>query len=194
MGREVKGIKNLLISGYRSFEMNIFKPNDPKLEIVKLSLKKAIIQKIEEEGLEWVITSGQLGVELWAIQVAIDLRNEGYSIKSGLLLPYKNYGEKWNDHNKQLLEESKNQVDFCNYSSSKDYFSPRQLQANQEFIIRNTDGCLLVYDEEYEGKPIFLYKAVQQVMAAREYRCELITFDQLEETAREEAEKNQDFF
>ncbi len=186
-------MKRLLLSGYRSFELNIFKPNDPKLDIIKISLRNELILKIEE-GLEWVVTSGQLGVEIWAAQVSIELKKEGYPIQTGLILPYKNYGEKWNDENKQMLQKVQNDVDYFVYSSNKDYFSPRQLQAHQELMIRNTDGCLMIYDEQFEGKPKFLYKAVQKAKEHRAYSCELITFDQLEEVARTEAEKQHEFY
>src|SRR5699024_3236838 len=93
-----KKIKNLYASGYRSYEMNVFNQQDPKLEIIKKCLKKELILKIEE-GLEWVIISGQLGIELWAAEVVIELGMEGYEIKLGVLLPYANYGEKWKDQN-----------------------------------------------------------------------------------------------
>lgn len=38
-------------------------------------IKKKLIDLIED-GLEWVLISGQLGVELWAAEVVIDLKNQ----------------------------------------------------------------------------------------------------------------------
>lgn len=173
--------------------MNIFSPTDPKLTIIKQCLKNHLLSKMEE-GLEWVITSGQLGTELWASEVAIQLREEGYALKVGLLLPFTDYGEKWKEPNKQVLDKIKTEADFTEYSSKQTYFSPRQFQANQEFIIRNTDCCLLMYDPEYEGKASYLLERIKQIQENRAYSCDMISFDTLEETAREEAEKKQEYF
>lgn len=170
--------------------MGIFKNDDPKVYIIKSSIQKWILEKVEE-GLEWLIVSGQLGVELWAGEAVVDLRNSGHSVKLGVLLPYKNFGEKWKEPNRQLLEKLKTQADFCEYSSKKDYYSPDQLRGNQDFILKNTDGCLMVYDVEHEGKAGFLYKRVLKKQKNSSYVLNLITFDTLEETAREEEEKRQ---
>lgn len=59
--------KVIYVSGYRSFELGVFKENDPKIQVVKNVLKKELHQ-LAEEGLEWVLVSGNLGVELWAVQ------------------------------------------------------------------------------------------------------------------------------
>ena len=80
-------IKNIYISGYRSFEMNIFNNNDPKLFIIKQHIKKELKAKMEM-GLEWVITSGQLGIELWGAEAVFELQEEGYDLKLGVLLPF----------------------------------------------------------------------------------------------------------
>lgn len=183
-------IKNIYISGYRSFEMNIFNNNDPKLFIIKQHIKKELKAKMEM-GLEWVITSGQLGIELWGAEAVFELQEEGYDLKLGVLLPFKNYGEKWKEQNSQLLKKVTTKADFFEYSSKKDYYTPKQLQGNQAFILKNTDGCLLVYDPEYEGKPKFLHNAIIRLQEYRKYELTMVSFDQLEETAREEAEKEQ---
>ncbi|HAX1172564.1 TPA: DUF1273 family protein, partial [Enterococcus faecium] len=49
--------KVIYVSGYRSFELGVFKENDPKIQVVKNVLKKELHQ-LAEEGLEWVLVSG----------------------------------------------------------------------------------------------------------------------------------------
>lgn len=67
--------KVIYVSGYRSFELGVFKENDPKIQVVKNVLKKELHQ-LAEEGLEWVLVSGNLGVELWAVQIVAELKEE----------------------------------------------------------------------------------------------------------------------
>ena len=68
--------KVIYVSGYRSFELGVFKENDPKIQVVKNVLKKELRQ-LAEEGLEWVLVSGNLGVELWANSSGIERRISG---------------------------------------------------------------------------------------------------------------------
>lgn len=56
--------KRLWVTGYRAYELNVFGSNDPKLKVLKTSLKNTLMQFLDE-GLEWLITGGQLGVEQW---------------------------------------------------------------------------------------------------------------------------------
>ncbi len=54
--------KVIYVSGYRSFELGVFKENDPKIQVVKNVLKRELRQ-LAEEGVEWILVSGNLGVE-----------------------------------------------------------------------------------------------------------------------------------
>ncbi|MFR6020912.1 MAG: SLOG family protein, partial [Lactobacillaceae bacterium] len=47
--------KRLWVTGYRAYELNVFGSNDPKLKVLKTSLKNTLMQFLDE-GLEWLIT------------------------------------------------------------------------------------------------------------------------------------------
>ena len=53
--------KVIYVSGYRSFELGVFKENDPKIQVVKNVLKRELRQ-LAEEG--W---NGYLSVGIWAL-------------------------------------------------------------------------------------------------------------------------------
>jgi Uncharacterized protein conserved in bacteria len=55
-------IKNLWVTGYRSFELGIFKDNDPKAKVIQDFFEQRITNYVED-GTEWVLTGAQLGVE-----------------------------------------------------------------------------------------------------------------------------------
>ena len=66
-------MKILHVTGYKPTELGIFKENDPRIVFIKAALEKRLRTFIEE-GLEWIIISGQMGIELWAAAVIMDLK------------------------------------------------------------------------------------------------------------------------
>ena len=53
-------MSSIYFTGYKPFELNIFKDDQPEVKVIKAYIKELIENEIEE-GLEWVIISGQLG-------------------------------------------------------------------------------------------------------------------------------------
>lgn len=176
-------MKSIFVSGYRSYELNIFNQTDPKLFYLKEFLKSQIIHYLEN-GVEWFIITGQLGIELWTGEIVNELKEEYPEIKLGVLLPYTSFGEKWNEVNKDLFERVIHQADYVNYTSNKEYMSPKQLKANQIFTVRNTDGALLIYDtmvgEAAEGKPKYVYDLILKYQEQSPYDLNLVAFEEIE--------------
>lgn len=176
-------MKSILVSGYRSFELNIFDQKDPKYLYLKEFLKDRLKAYIEN-GVEWVIITGQLGIELWAGEIVLELREEYPEIHLAVILPYTSFGENWNEMNKGLFERVIHQADYVNYTSNKDYESPKQLNANQVFTIRNTDGAFLIYDtmmgESADGSPKYVYDLIQKYQEHQEYELNLTSFEEIE--------------
>lgn len=176
-------LNNILISGYRSYELNIFNHTDPKYIYLKKFIKNRLIRYIEE-GVEWFVITGQLGIELWAGEVVIELKEEYPEINLAVLLPYTSFGEKWNEMNKTLFEEVVRQADYVNYTSNKDYDSPAQIKSNQIFSVRNTDGAFLIYDtmigESADGKPKYLYDLIRKYQENSTYELNLVGFEEIE--------------
>ena len=57
-----------------------------------------------EDGLEWVLISGQLGVELWAAEVVFDLQMEFPDLKLAVITPFLDQEASWNEKNKEWYE------------------------------------------------------------------------------------------
>lgn len=172
-------IKTIYISGYRSFEMGVFQEKDPKIEIIKKILKKEIINYLEA-GLEWVLVSGNLGVELWAAEVVGELKNDYPELKLGIIFPFKEFGSNWNEKNQHSLEKVKALADYVNAVSHQLYQSPAQLKGHTTFLLEHTGGCLLVYDKEYEGKTVFFLRDAERFSEGFSYDIRLITMDDLQ--------------
>ncbi|WP_018658765.1 SLOG family protein [Allofustis seminis] len=161
-------MKKLLMSGYRSYELQIFSEQDIKLKYLKAYLKNEL-KRLIEEGWGWFICSGQLGVEQWSAEVVNDLKMEYPHIKLAIFLPYMDFGHNWNEDHQQKLQLLLHQADYVNYTSKHPYTSPTQLSANQQFLIHHTDGLLFIYDEEYPGKAKYLKQTIERMNLEREY-------------------------
>ena len=51
---------SLLVTGYKSFELGIFKDKDPKVTIIKKAIKRDF-KRFLDDGVDWMIFTGNLG-------------------------------------------------------------------------------------------------------------------------------------
>lgn len=185
--------KRLWVTGYRAYELNVFGSNDSKLKVLKTSLKNTLIQFLDE-GLEWLITGGQLGVEQWAVEVALGLKPLYPDFKIAMMVPFTDFGKQWNEDNQGQLAALRGQVDFSDAVSQAPYQQPAQLQGYTQFMTIHTDAALLVYDPEFPSKAKWDYQAAEAMADHRDYPVQLITMDDLEETAQAMVEAENEHF
>ncbi|MDT2757822.1 DUF1273 domain-containing protein [Enterococcus asini] len=178
------GIKTLFVTGYRSYEMGVFKEDDPKVAVIKNVLKKRLIDYLEA-GLEWILVGGNLGVEIWAAQVALELKGEYPDLKVAVIFPFLEFGSQWKENNQALLQGVKNQVDFVEATSHQSYENPQQLRNHTNFLLAHTGGVLLVYDEEFPGKSQYFLKDAQKFSTENAYQIDKITMDDLQNSILE---------
>ena len=67
-------MKTVYVTGYKSFELNIFKDDMKEVDYLKQFIEHKLLQYIDE-GLEWVLIQGQIGIELWAAEVVLKLQD-----------------------------------------------------------------------------------------------------------------------
>ncbi|WP_372661538.1 DUF1273 domain-containing protein [Cohnella sp.] len=179
-------MKNLLVSGYRAHELNIFDQKNKNIIYIKKAIAGKLIPLIEE-GLEWVITPGQLGVDLWACEVVLDLKTSYPDLKISIITAFSNPEEKWKDDKKEYYRQILKRVDYYGAVNNQPYIGPWQFTARDELLFRKTDGILLFYDEEAgEGSPKFMKDKALKKQAADGYRYVGLTFDDIQSTAEEE--------
>ncbi|MGG3469600.1 DUF1273 domain-containing protein [Neobacillus pocheonensis] len=184
--------KVLAISGYKPFELGIFKKDHPSVFFIKAAIKKALLPKVEE-GLEWVMISGQLGVELWAAEVVFELQTEYPELKLAVITPFLDQQATWNENNKEWYEFVLAQADFIDSVTKKGYEKPWQFRLKNQFFIEKSNGLLLLYDQEKEGSPKYFYELALQYQKGHEYPIELITFYDLQMIVEEEQLKRTDY-
>ncbi|USS91951.1 DUF1273 domain-containing protein [Fructobacillus americanaquae] len=177
-------MSRIWMTGYRTYELGVFKEKDPRVQVLKYAIKKKMIEQLDL-GLEWVITGGQLGVETWAIEVALDLKRDYPNLQVALLLPFGHFGSQWQEASQTRLANLKQQVDFYADVHQEDYQGPYQLRQYQEFVLNHTDGAVLLYDTEFPGKSQYDYQAILNFQAQSPYPLEMVSMDDLQEFAND---------
>lgn len=170
--------KRLFVSGYRNFELGIFQDNDKKIKIIKAILRNKLIEYLEQ-GLEWVIIGGNLGIEFWSFETVLELKEEYPSLKVSVIFPFETFGEQWKENNQLKLLEMKEMADYTDATSHHPYQNPGQFKSHTQFLLSHTDGALLVYDEAYPGKTGYFLTSVKKWQEQAPYFLELLTMDDL---------------
>ncbi|MCA1023252.1 SLOG family protein [Halobacillus litoralis] len=186
-------MKTLVVTGYKPMEMGIFKQQDEKVIFVKETIKRRLLTYIDE-GLEWVLVSGQMGVELWTAEVVLDLKEEEYAVNLGVIPPFENQQERWPEDLQMIYEEVTMTADFFQPVYNKGYEAPYQFKARDQFLIEHSDACLVLYDEETEGSPRFFLNMAEKAVENGGYQILYITPFDLEETVEEMRMADPDFW
>ncbi|MBT2575411.1 DUF1273 domain-containing protein [Bacillus sp. ISL-51] len=179
-------MKVLAVSGYKPFELGIFKQDDRALVYIKKALENRM-RSFLDEGLEWVLISGQLGTELWAAETAYDLREDYPELKVAVITPFYGQEEKWKEANKEMYEAVLAQADYEESLTHRPYESPLQFRQKNAFFIEKSDALLLLYDPEMEGSPKYMLQEAEKRSEKDGYPIYSITMDDLRAAVEEEA-------
>ena len=173
-------VKTVYITGYKSFELNIYKDDAPEVYY----LKQFIAHKLKhllDEGLEWVLIQGQMGIELWSAEVVIELKKDFPDIKLGIITPFLGHTQRWNDKNQAKYTNIIQQADFTESIHHTEYMGAYQFKQADQFMLDHTDYTILIYDDEQEGSPKYFKRMLVDFMEKTNYTCDIVTFDELTE-------------
>lgn len=178
-----------MITGYKPMELNIFNMNDKRIFFIKETIKKRLIPLIEE-GIEWILISGQSGVELWAGEVVLELKTQ-YDIKLAVITPFLNQEHVWKEDQQTLYQSIIGQADFFQSLVQKEYEGPYQFRMKDRWFLEKSDACLMLYDQEQEGSPLYFLREAENRKG--DFPIFFIQSYDLEETVREIQEDLSDF-
>lgn len=182
-------MKNLLVTGYRAHELGIYGQKHPGIPYIRQAIASRLIPLLEE-GLEWVITPGQYGVDLWACEAVFDLKKRYPQLKCSIITAYSHQEEKWSDEKKDYYMQILRQVDHYAAASKESYVGPWQFTGRDELLFRKTDGLLLVYDEDAgEASPKFFKERALKKQAQDGYVYISIGSEEIQAIANEEQER-----
>lgn len=178
-------VKRLVITGYKQHELGIFDDKHPGIRFIKKAMEKRLLALLDE-GLEWVILSGQLGIETWAAELVIDLKKSYPNLKYAIITPFLEQEKNWNESKQESYRTIIANADYHTSLTSKPYEAPWQFIEKNKFFMRNSDGILIVYDEENAGSPKFIKEAADRYAEKSDYRVIVINADDLQVIAEEE--------
>lgn len=170
----------ILVTGYRNTEIGIFSDKDQRIEVIKKAIKRDFIHFLTQ-GVEWFVFTGNLGFEFWALEVANALKAD-YPLKIATIFPFETHGSQWNAANQEKLAVFK-ATDFVKHSFSH-YENPQQFKQYNAFLLNNTDGAYVFYDDDNETNLKYL---VANMKSHQQYQLSFLTFEQLNEIATEES-------
>ncbi|QUG83384.1 DUF1273 domain-containing protein [Bacillus nitratireducens] len=184
-------MKVVTVTGYKPFELGIFKNDHPGVEYIKKALRRKLTAFVED-GLEWVIISGQLGVELWAAEVVFEIQVEYPDLKLAVFTPFLEQEENWKEDNREYYEFILSQADHIDSITKRKYESPEQFKLKNQFFIAKSDALLAVYDEEKPGSPKYIVEAAKKKGEIENYHSYFILFSDLQDIMEEEQWNNAD--
>lgn len=153
------------------------------------------LTELAENGLEWVVITGQPGVELWTGEVVLELQEHYPTLKLAFITPFLEQETNWNDTNQEYYYFIQSQADFVDSITRRKYENPAQLRLKNQFLVKKCDGLLLVYDEEKEGTPKYLLaEGRKRASHSTEFDIVIITPDDLEEYARSQMESDLNYW
>jgi uncharacterized phage-like protein YoqJ len=166
-------------------ELGIFSLKHPGIDIIKKAITKKLISLIDD-GLEWVIVSGQWGVELWAADAALELREQYKDLQVAIITPFLEQDENWSEEKKTYYQHICNKANYLNSVTKSKYVGPWQFAEKNKFLLRNSDGMILVYDEENEGSPKYMKEQALKLARSKDYPIFSINAYDLQSIADEE--------
>lgn len=113
------------------------------------------------------------------------MRNFYSDLHTALIFPYTNFGNNWTPSKQEYLSNLRSNVDFYTELSSQNYQNPKQFIQFQEFMLKHTEGALLIYDLEHKGKTSYDYQAIQFYQTQKNYFLDIIDFYDLQDIASE---------
>lgn len=161
-------------------ELGIFKESDERIEFIKKSIENRLTGLIEE-GLEWVLTSGQMGVELWTVEVVLKLK-ETYDIKVAIIPPFEKHYDRWKDDMKMKYAELIEAADFYEPIYQGDYQAPYQFKERDLWLISKSDACLILMDPDFPEGTKYFYELAEQ---AKNYPIMYITPADIDDVVEE---------
>ncbi|AIQ45169.1 hypothetical protein R70723_04110 [Paenibacillus sp. FSL R7-0273] len=177
----------LLVTGYRAHELGIFDNKHQGIPYIRKALENRLIPLIED-GVDWVITPGQYGVDLWACEVVLELKRQYPQLKLGIITAHANPEEKWKEDKQNEYRRIVAGADYYGAVSNAPYDGSWQFRARDDLLFRKSDAILLFYDEEAaEGSSKFVKERALKLHAESDFGFHLMLAEEIQNIADEES-------
>ncbi|GAB3060032.1 SLOG family protein [Salinicoccus sesuvii] len=166
-----------LVTGYRPYELGIFKETQKEVEVLKDFMREKV-RAYAETGTEWFILQGFTGIEFYAAEAMIELR-EAYGFKFCVLKPFHKFNDRYKEEDQAKLQHILEESDFHRFVYDREYKSPKMFRIISQFLIEHSDQALVIYDDEVPAKTRFIYDQMLEFQMNNPYNIERIQFDEI---------------
>lgn len=115
---------------------------------IKTDLEKEIRQAIAD-GLDVFITGMARGVDIWAAQIVLCLRDEGMDIKLMCACPYDGFERGWSKEWQKLYTDILESADFVKYVCPG--YSRSCFQIRNEWMVNHATRVIAVFNGQKSG-------------------------------------------
>lgn len=151
-------------TGHRPNKLGGYSWNTEKnIEVINLirSSMLTLLNSLKENEILEVFTGGALGIDQMTFEVANELKEKGFNIKTTLCIPFRKQYIKWN---KQDIERYKHQIGIADkviYVDEINKYNPSRecigdykvwkLQKRNEYMVDNSDLVMAYWDGSSGG-------------------------------------------
>lgn len=134
--------RRVCFTGHRPEKLNV-----SELEAKEI-LTKVILDSIKD-GFSVFISGMARGIDIWAAEIIINLRNSGHDIKLICAIPYPGFEQTWNSAWKNRYQRIISESDLTRYISS--CYSNRCFQIRNEWMVNHSSKVIAFYNGEKGG-------------------------------------------
>ena len=107
------------------------------------------IRKAVSDGLNVFITGMARGVDIWAAQIVLKLRDEGCNVRLICACPYEGFELSWSQEWQKAYREILTVADFVKYVCNG--YGPACFQIRNEWMVNHSGRVIAVYNGENGG-------------------------------------------
>ena len=107
------------------------------------------IRKAVSDGLNVFITGMARGVDIWAAQIVLELRDEGCNVRLICACPYEGFERSWSQEWQKAYREILTVADFVKYVCNG--YGPACFQIRNEWMVNHSARVIAVYNGENGG-------------------------------------------
>lgn len=142
MTEEEKRMRRVCFTGHRPEKLTRSERD------IRKDLEMQIHQAIND-GLNVFITGMSRGVDIWAAQIVLKLRDEGLGVLLMCACPYAGFGTKWSFYWRRQYQEILASADFVKYVC--DGYSRSCFQIRNEWMVNHAARVIAVFNGAKSG-------------------------------------------
>ena len=127
---------------------------------IKTQLTRMIIGLIEKKNVTHFIAGAALGVDMWAMEIVLDLKEDYPYITLEAVLPCRSQTSGWNVKNKGRYDRLLSACDKV--TLVQEYYTPDCMIKRNKYMVNNSDYVAAVWNGKPSGTGNTIKYAVQQ--------------------------------